>query len=208
MRLFCFLQNDQDQSRQGAGAAPGISQRGGKRAVDDDHLDSGRREDAGGARGRPRGIDWHVRGPRAKNAVNGRDGLEALGQPQAHTVASARAPARQAGRQTIGTVPQRRKRQRPAVLINNGSVIGPPRNSLVKQSAQMGSIHGQRPVTVRLDSRSRGKKWDWQERRRLHSHSGSILTSAPAESARALSGVTSVLPMSSLLVRAAGNSNR
>ena len=65
----------------------------------------------------------------------------------------------QAGRQTIGTVPQRRKQQRPAVLIKHGRVIGPPRGSLVKQAAQVESIHGQRPVTVRLDSQSWGKEW-------------------------------------------------
>ena len=84
------------------------------------------------------------------------------------------APQRQAGRQTIGTVQERRKRQRPAVLIKHGRVIGPPRGSLVKQSAQVESIHGQRPVTVRLDSQSRGKEWGWQDA------VGCILTPAPS----------------------------
>ena len=49
MRFFGFLQNDRDQSGQGAGPLPGVSQRGGKGAVNNDRLDSGRREDGGGA---------------------------------------------------------------------------------------------------------------------------------------------------------------
>ena len=160
------------------------------------------------AQGRPGGIDGHVSGPRAKDAVNGRDGLEALGQPQAHPVATARAPARQAGRQTIGTVQERRKRQRPAVLIKHGRVIGPPRGSLVKQSAQVESIHGQRPVTVRLDSQSRGKEWGLATAPSVAILTPArILTSALQGQARRM-GVKTVLPMSWLLVRASGNSKR
>ena len=58
----------------------------------------------------PDGINRYVSRSRAKNAVNRRDGLEALGKPEANAVAPAHAPAGQPGRQPISAMGQRRHR--------------------------------------------------------------------------------------------------
>ena len=86
-------------------------------------------------RGRPRGIDRHIRRARAQNAVNRRDGLEALGQPEPDSVAAVDAPARQPGRQAIGAAQELGIGQLSAVLVLHGRVVGPPRGGLVEQLA-------------------------------------------------------------------------
>ena len=71
-----------------------------------------------------------------------RDGLQSLGQEQPDAVAPADAPARQAGGQAVGGAEQVGVGERPAVLVLDGRVVGPPRGGLVEQLAEVGSVHG------------------------------------------------------------------
>ena len=67
----------------------------------DHRLDTTGRQDTGGASGRPSRVYRNIRRSRAQDPVDRRNGLKALGQPEAHTVATVDAPAHQPRRQPI-----------------------------------------------------------------------------------------------------------
>ena len=123
-----------DHDQAGQGPAPGHAARraGASAAATTAALTPLEARIAGGANGRPGGVDRHVRRAGAQDAVDRGDGLEALGKPEADAIAAVDAPAGQPGREPVGAAEELGVAQAPAVLVLDGrcgraAVRRPPR---------------------------------------------------------------------------------
>ena len=74
--------------------------------------------------------------------MNRRDGLQALGQPEANPVSPAHAPSSQPSGQPVGTPLEHAVRQRPAIFVFHGRMIGPAGGGIVQKLAEMASVSG------------------------------------------------------------------